>query len=76
MTATPWYADSARVFEFGTVLRDGDLFGGEIDNIFYYFEKPHKWDGAHDIWLKYQRPHKDEEGWDKFLAEVERTQSA
>ena len=76
MLSRAWYLKSDLVLEFARVLEDGDFFGGESDNALHYFEKPYKWDGAHDVWLKHQRPHEGEEGWRKFLDEVDRMQVA
>ena len=54
-----WFDSHSEVLRFGRALWEGGSFGESIegvDNLFYYLEKPWKYDREHDEWLKKGEP--------------------
>jgi hypothetical protein len=55
-----WYDDREEVLTFARRLADAGAFSAPtneetLDNVFYYFEKPWKWNEEHTIWKEYGR---------------------
>jgi len=69
----PWYADYSEVLAFGHVLNDLDRFDTPGD-VLYYLEKPHKWDGEHELWVGCNRPTDEDASWAWFLSKLEQNE--
>lgn len=73
-TGDPWYHHHDEVLAFAGVLASG----GQLDtprDVVYYFEKPHKWDNAHELWVGCNRPdpdtREDLQSWCWFLSKLD-----
>lgn len=48
--------------------------GTAADDIVYFTEKPHKWDGEYRAWLEHGSPSVGDDGWDAFVAAFDEAQ--
>lgn len=58
-TSEVWYEDRSEVVSFGRVYHELEGFG-DVSDIFYYFEKPHKWTHEYERWVALGRPTADQ----------------
>jgi len=75
MTETSWTTDYQEIVAFGEVLyRAGLLVNPDEeygDDIFYYLQKPGKWDREHQVWVARGRPGTESDGWELFRRAVD-----
>ena len=50
-----WYEDRGELVGFGRVYNELGGFG-DLDDVFYFFEKPYKWTDEHARWVALGRP--------------------
>ncbi|MFV8233988.1 hypothetical protein [Mycolicibacterium fortuitum] len=68
-----WSDFSRPVFDFAVVLRDAEVMPYDEDE---YWDKPHKWDREHQLWLDAGSPSCPDPGepptlsWQRFLRSV------
>lgn len=64
-------ASLAELVEFGHILVSADWLDTPRD-VLDYMEKPHKWAPEREIWEGCGKPGPDDQGWDWFLAKMEK----
>lgn len=70
MKANDWYDSREWTYTFGRLLWTAGVLM-EVEDVFYYFEKPWKWTTEHEAYVTAGRPHEDGPGWKEWLKVLE-----